>query len=287
MAEAAVRVFAPAKINLFLHVTARRPDGYHELDSLIAFCDVGDEITVSPAETLTLHVSGPFAAALAELPLEQNLALQAARKLGRAFGVEAGARIRLDKRLPVAAGLGGGSADAAAVLKALTALWRLSPAPDALSSLALELGADVPACLHGRAVRMAGIGDLLGDAKGLANWPLLLVYPDAALSTAAVFAAYDDSAAASRGTRPAIEDGADAMAHGGNDLEAAARHLQPAVGTCLSALGDLDSAICARMSGSGSTCFALFPPRSDVAPYVRQIAERHPNWWVYGGKFLP
>ena len=285
MADPAVRVFAPAKINLFLHVMARRPDGYHELDSLVAFADAGDEISVSPAGELTLEVTGPFAAALAELPAEQNLALRAARILGRHFGIDTGAHIRLDKRLPVAAGLGGGSSDAAAVLKALAALWRLAPAADALSSLALELGADVPVCLRGRPARMAGIGNQLDDAPALPDWPLLVVYPGAALSTAAVFAAYDSTAPAQCAAGRAIEDGADVLLRGGNDLEAAARHLEPAVGACLSALGQLDRAICARMSGSGSACFALFPPGCDIASDVRKIAMQHPDWWVYSGKF--
>src|SRR5712671_723393 len=164
--SAAFRAFAPAKINLYLHVLGRRPDGYHLLDSLIVFADIGDEVTAAPADTLTLTLGGPEAGAIVGLG-DDNLVLRAARLLMARAAINAGAALHLDKRLPAAAGIGGGSSDAAAALRALSRLWKPPLDQQSLSALALELGADVPACLAGRPVWVGGIGEALEPAGAL------------------------------------------------------------------------------------------------------------------------
>ena len=182
-----IAVEAPAKINLFLHVTGRRPDGYHLLESLVAFAGVHDRIEVRAGEGLTLEIEGPFAAALDAGG--ENLAVKAARALAAEAGIPPDARIRLHKALPVAAGIGGGSADAAAALRALSKLWRVSVPAERLGALALALGADVPVCLSGRPGIVRGIGERIAPAPVLPEAPMVLVNPAVPLSTADVFAA--------------------------------------------------------------------------------------------------
>ncbi len=191
-----VEELARAKINLDLQVTGRRADGYHELDSLTAFAAFGDRLILQQHDRLELEVIGPFAGPLAAEP--DNLVLRAARRLASRAGREATVRITLDKRLPVAAGLGGGSADAAAVLRGLNRLWRLGMAPADLAAIAVDLGADVPVCLAGRAARMRGIGDRLEPWDELPPLAVLLVNPDLPLSTAAVFGALQLAEGSSR-----------------------------------------------------------------------------------------
>ena len=178
---------APAKVNLYLHVTGRRADGYHLLDSLVVFAGIGDVLEAAPSDTLSLHVEGRFAAGLADEP--DNLVLRAARALAAAAGVPARARLVLQKNLPVASGIGGGSADAAAALRLLSRLWDLRPAPSEMARLALALGADVPVCLAGRASRMSGIGEQLAAAPRLPICGIVLVNPGVAVATADVFRA--------------------------------------------------------------------------------------------------
>src|SRR5207248_9496768 len=182
----AVRAFAPAKVNLYLHVIGRRADGYHLLDSLIAFADIGDTITAAPADALALTVDGPEAAGIAGLG-DDNLVLRAARLLRERGGIEAGAALHLDKRLPAAGGIGGGSSDAAAALRALAHLWGRPLDDKALAALALELGADVPACLAARPVWVGGIGERLEPVATLPQAGIVLANPRRKLSTAAVF----------------------------------------------------------------------------------------------------
>ena len=219
---------APAKVNLYLHLTGRRDDGYHLLDSLVVFAGIGDTLSAAPAETLSLQVAGPFAAGLAGEP--DNLVLRAARALAAEAGVTAGAHLVLDKHLPVASGIGGGSADAAAALRLLCRLWRLAPQPAALARLAAGLGADVPVCLAGRAARMGGIGERLGPAPVLPACGIVLVNPGIQVATAEVFRArhgpWSEPAAL-----PAGWDDVAAMAAdlGGlrNDLEPACHRAAP------------------------------------------------------------
>ena len=285
--DGAVGVFAPAKLNLYLHITGRRDDGYHTLDSLIVFAGVGDRVTVSPAHDLGLELTGPFAPALADDP--DNLVLRAARLLARAGGVEPRAAITLEKNLPVAAGLGGGSADAAAALRALATLWKLAPTADDLAALALDLGADVPVCLAGQAAFVGGIGENLTPPPSLPPVHGVLVNPGAALSTAAVFSERAGAFTGPGRFTGAPADGAalaQTLATRCNDLEAPARRLCPAIDQALAALAAEPHCLLARMSGSGATCFGLFANAGHGAAATEHIAGSHPEWWVASAPLL-
>lgn len=279
--DRSVGVIAPAKLNLYLHVTGRRADGYHLLDSLIVFAGVGDRLTVAPADSLSLELTGPFAAALADDA--DNLVLRAARLLARTGGIDAHAAIRLDKHLPVAAGLGGGSADAAAALGALATLWELAPDADDLAAIALELGADVPVCLAGRATFVGGIGEELAAPPPLPPVYGVLVNPGVPLSTAAVFGGLGGTFSEADRFSEAPADGAALaalLAARSNDLEAPARHLCPAIDQARAALAAEPRCLLARMSGSGATCFGLFANVDHGAAAADRIAAAHPEWWV-------
>ncbi len=261
-----VTEIAFAKINLALHVRRRRDDGYHELETLFAFCEEGDVLTATLAETLSLTISGPCAAGLSNG--DDNLIIRAAKLLKEAAGIAKGAAIHLDKRLPIAAGIGGGSADAAAALRLLSRLWDVQiPEP-----LAAALGADVPACIASMSVRGEGVGDLLSPISDerLIGRPILLVNPVRPCPTGPVFAAWNGIDRGPLGDWQA----------GRNDLQAAAIALVPEIGETLALLNSLPQAKCTRMSGSGATCFALFddvPARNTAADHVR-LAQ--PSWWV-------
>ncbi len=271
---------APAKVNLFLHVTGRRADGYHTLDSLAVFAGAADRLAAEPADALSLHVTGPFAAALSG----DNLVLRAARALADATGVAPRARLILDKRLPVASGIGGGSADAAAALRLLTRLWAVEVTPEALAELALSLGADVPVCLAGRAARMGGVGEALTPAPGLPPCGLLLVNPGAAVATADVFRSrrggFSPSAALPSSWADASSMAAD-LAVLRNDLQEPACALQPSIAQALEAVASCPGCLLARMSGSGATCFGLFPDGALASAASRSLAR--PGWWTWGG----
>jgi 4-diphosphocytidyl-2-C-methyl-D-erythritol kinase len=270
---------APAKINLALHVLGRRADGYHLLDSLVVFAGVGDTLTATEADDLSLSVVGPFAAGLNDT--DDNLVLRAARLLAAEAGVAPRARVALDKRLPIASGIGGGSADAAAALRLLARLWRLdSPPPD----LALRLGADVPVCLAGRPARMAGVGENLGPAPTLPPCGLVLLNPGVPVATAEVFRARTGGFSAPLVLPAAWPDAATMAAdlsRGGNDLEPPARRLQPAIDAALAALRSSPACLLARMSGSGATCWALCADAPTASIFAESL--RRPGWWVWGG----
>ena len=281
---------APAKVNLTLHVVGRRADGYHLLDSLIVFAGVGDVVRVRPSDRLELAVAGPGAAALEAPAAGQNLVERAARALAAATGRAGGAAIELDKRLPVAAGIGGGSADAAATLRALARLWRLEDGAETLRRVAAGLGADVPACLACRPVHVRGIGEVVEPLKG--RWPavhLVLANPGRPLATAAVFAA---RAGAYGAAEPLIRVPATAAGLAGelarrrNDLEAPARRLMPEIGEVLDALAAAPGCLLARMSGSGATCFGLFADRARAAAAAGALARAHPAWWLAAAPML-
>lgn len=259
---------APAKLNLTLRVTGRRDDGYHLLDSLVGFTELGDTLAVEPAESLSLAIEGPFAPALKAEP--DNLVLRAARMLAEAAGFVPRARLTLTKRLPVASGIGGGSSDAAAALRALARLWGTAVP---LLPLAARLGADVPVCLAGRSCRMRGIGETI-EPLALPATDLVLVNPGRPLATAAVFAAR--TAAFSPAFAPSGGDLAAMVTAGGNDLAAPARGLCPDIDEVLSVLAELPGCRAAAMSGSGATCFALF----DRAPDAAFLSLAYPAWWV-------
>lgn len=273
--------FAPAKLNLYLHVIGRRANGYHELDSLVVFVDVGDVVHVEPSASLRLTVRGTAAAALAGE--DDNLVLRAARALASAAGRDAAAEIRLDKELPVAAGLGGGSSDAAAALQALAQLWNCELEDEALAAIALGLGADVPACLKACPLRMQGIGEELRDVPELPRFAVLLVNPRVPLATRDVFAArgsgFSEPASLPVAFRD-LEHLLDVLAAARNDLEAPACALEPSIAPVLADLAGLPGARLARMSGSGATCFAVFADRSAADHAAGLLQARHPGWWI-------
>ena len=287
---------AAAKVNLDLRVTGRRADGYHELDSLVVFPSIGDLLTFEPAPDLTLRLEGPKAGSLQDLPTGENLVLRAAERLRSLAGTRAGACITLDKRLPVAAGLGGGSADAAACLWGLSELWSLEVDPSEIFRIGLELGADVPACLNGQACYLTGIGETIAPVASLPSLGIVLVNPGIALSTPRVFKALDGRFSAARdasGTcaseKHASEERARevflaALSTSLNDLEAPAISLVPQIAGCLDALREAPGCLLARMSGSGASCFGLFALPDEAAAAAASIQKFQPAWWVADGR---
>ncbi len=281
-ADSAVRLeSAPAKVNLFLHIIGRHVDGYHLLDSLAVFADAADALRAEAAESLSLTLEGPFASALAPEP--DNLVLRAARALAAAASIAPRARLVLTKNLPVASGIGGGSADAAAALRALAALWGIEPVAD-LSALAARLGADVPVCLASRPARMGGVGEALSPAPTLPPCGVVLLNPGVPVATAEVFRAraggFSHRADLAGGWADAAGMAAD-LARTHNDLEPPAIALCPPIGAALEALRAAPGCLLARMSGSGATCFGLFANPGEAAATAAGIVR--PGWWVWGG----
>lgn len=280
-------VAAPAKLNLYLHVTGRRPDGYHTLDSLVAFAGIQDMIRVEESRGLTLDIEGPFKD---DVPHgEKNIVLQAALALREKLEAPMGAKITLVKRLPVASGLGGGSADAAATLSALMQLWKDAPVDDELMALALKLGADVPVCLAGLACFVGGIGEELTPAPKLPESWVVLVNPGVALSTPSVFAAREGDFSKPNRFDYAPADSAELaaiLAERTNDLHAPALTMAPVIGDVLKALKDRPGCRLARMSGSGATCFALFDTADTAIQATMALDKGHPGWWVKTGSLI-
>lgn len=272
---------ARAKINLFLHVGDRREDGFHPLQSLAIFTAFGDGLVVEEDQDLSLSVDGPFAAALTD---GDNLVLKAARALAAHAGRRAGAKITLTKNLPVASGMGGGSADAAAALRALAALWELDPGETVLCEIAKELGSDIPVCVPSTPAFMEGRGEILTPISALPRLPILLVNPGIAVPTKDVFANLKDRRGADMALpRGRFNDLADVLRFleaTGNDLEAPALALQPVIGEVLSSLKAVPGALFTRMSGSGATCFALMPDDGGCARAAAALKKKHPDWWV-------
>ena len=272
---------APAKVNLFLHVTGLLPNGYHTLDSLVVFADVGDRVAVSPAPGLGLVIDGPFAA---RLPVDDdNLVMRAARRLAAA-GIAAGASLRLTKQLPPSAGLGGGSADAGAALRLLRRFWKLPGGCADLMSLAPGLGADVPACLASVPARMSGIGELLGPAPALPAFGLCLVNPGLPLATKEVFAARKGGFSKPAQLPSAWGDAsslATCLAGLRNDLESPAIGLCPPIATVLQALRAEPGCLLARVTGSGATCIGLFADAGAAKRAAGRISRA--DWWCWGG----
>ena len=268
---------ARAKINLALHVRGREPDGYHRLETLFAFAEDGDLLRVSEAPGLTLQVEGEFAAGLSGG--EDNLVLRAAVALRNRFDLAQGAALVLDKRLPVASGIGGGSADAAAALRLLDRFWGLQAGEEQLLDLARGLGADVPACLLSRTCIGSGRGDRLAPhaGPGLGGTPLLLVNPGVAVSTAEVFRRW---AGADGGPLPANP------AEGRNDLEPAATSAAPVIEEVLADLRAMPGLAWARMSGSGATCFGLFDADRARDAARERIAAARPGWWLLATRLV-
>lgn len=286
-----VSLAAPAKVTLFLHIVGQDDAGMHLLEGLAVFPDAADRVTVRPALDLTITVAGPFADSLppdsehAEGAPVDNLALQAARALRAAAGISAGAHIHLQKHLPIAAGLGGGSADAAATMHALTRLWKIPATAVDLAALGLELGADVPMCLAGggnpRSSLFAGVGERLRPAPAYPECGMILVNPRQGLLTSEVFRARQGAFTPSDPFFPAcdtVDDLTKALAARANDLTGAASALCPQIPEVLAALKALPGCRLARLCGSGATCFGLFDTVTTAA--AAAPALRNPGWWV-------
>jgi 4-diphosphocytidyl-2-C-methyl-D-erythritol kinase len=276
-------LLARAKVNLWLNVVGRRADGYHLLDSLIAFTDLADEIEAAPSDRLALDVDGPLASTLAGEA--DNLVLKAARLLADRAGVAPRVALTLTKRIPVAAGLGGGSADAAATLRALIELWRVALPVEELFDLAARLGADVPMCFAGRAALASGVGERLATPPPLPPCAILLVNPGVALPTPDVFKARRGAFSEPPPVRSwtDLPSFASALAERGNDLTEAAVALRPVVADVLALLRKSDGALHVAMSGSGATCFALY----ESVKLAERAATRLPaSWWHHAGKLV-
>jgi 4-diphosphocytidyl-2-C-methyl-D-erythritol kinase len=273
---------APAKVNLFLHVTGRRADGYHLLDSVAVFAGLADRIVFEPSDTLSLTIAGPFAPDLSAEP--DNLVLRAARILAAESGIHLAGALGLDKRIPVASGIGGGSADAAAALRLLCRMWGVRPDSLTLDRIASALGADVPVCLRNQPMRMRGVGEILTPAPSMPPCGLLLVNPGVPLATVSVFRAragvYSAEAVLPDGWKTAQEMAA-SLGGLGNDLEAAAISLVPAIRDVLRAIAVTRGCLLARMSGSGATCFGLFDNASNAEAAAAELARS--GWWTWGG----
>jgi len=285
----AISVTAPAKINLSLQVCGRRADNYHLLDSLVVFAGIGDAIRASAGEEISLVVTGPFGAALASEP--DNLVLRAARLLARTHDISHGAHIALEKNLPVASGIGGGSADAAATLKACGRLWNVDPYALADADIAAALGADVPVCLRAMPAFMSGIGEIIAPSPPLPEAWLVLVNPGEPLATKAVFAALNGrySAPMERRVFDHLKDAADlarALKLYSNDLMAPARELLPPVSAVIEALERTSGCLLARLCGSGPTCFGLFATAAAAHAAADEIRAARASWWVVAAPIL-
>lgn len=266
---------ARAKVNLALHVVGRRPDGFHMLDSVVVFADVFDRLTITPADRTTLNISGPLAAGI---NASDNLVLRAQEAMYRAFGrLVPNVAVKLEKFIPAAAGLGGGSADAAATLRALCRLASLDPFSRAVQQIALSLGSDVPVCLYSSACRFQGIGELIEPLADFPAMHVVLANARQPVSTSDVFSAL--GLAPGEVGYPPIEFPFD-IAASRNDLTPPATQLVPVISEVLAALKSSPGVTFARMSGSGGTCFALFDSNAAAGEAAAEIAKEHSDWWI-------
>ncbi|RED15423.1 4-(cytidine 5'-diphospho)-2-C-methyl-D-erythritol kinase [Parasphingopyxis lamellibrachiae] len=272
----ALRETAFAKINLALHVRERLPDGYHRIETLFAFCKDGDTLEAAPADDISLTIDGAFADGLSAG--EDNLVIQAATQLQAASSLASGAAMRLTKALPVASGIGGGSADAAAALRLLARLWNIPRDSPVIGEIASSLGADVPACFLSETCRGDGKGDRLAplSSDNLRECPVLLVNPGFAVPTGPVFAGWDG---ADRGSL-ALSEPLKWDPAWRNDLMDPAKTVAPAIGDVLAALEACPGAVFTRMSGSGATCFALFDTVGECDTAAETLIAEHADWWT-------
>lgn len=274
---------ASAKINLSLRVLGRRADNYHELESLVVFASCGDRLVAEEGTGLTLDVTGRYGAFVGEQ--KDNLVYRAAVVLREKLGTEQGALLRLEKNLPVASGIGGGSADAAACLRALLKLWKAELSREELAALALALGADVPVCLDGDPVMMRGVGELLQPVRNLPSFHLLLVNSGVAVSTAQVFRTLaapplGKESAQSSPPEGSLSELVEWLEENPNDLEAPAMKVAPEIKTVIALISDMEGCLLARMSGSGATCFGIFGDGGKAQQAANALTRTNPQWWV-------
>lgn len=286
-----ITVFAPAKVNLYLHVTGRLDNGYHTLDSLIAFADIGDAVDIEPSPDFEFRVNGPYAKIFNPKetdasPNSSNLVVQATWALAQAAQKTPNVRITLKKNLPLAAGLGGGSADAAAALWGLCEWWGIPRTAHYLPGLMARLGADIPVCLNCRAARVCGIGDIIDPAPAMSETPVVLVNPGVHCPTPEVFSLFSGAFRQPQSLPQNLESFADLVRFlqaNHNDLQDAARKIAPGISAALKILGAQKECAFAAMSGSGATCFGIFEKESEAKKAARAIAQKHPGWWVKPG----
>ena len=279
-----IHITAPAKLNLFLHITGKRPDGYHLLDSLVAFTEFGDSIDITPYKRLELKLDGAFAKSLSKEDPDANLVLRAARMLQGYAGIKQGARITLHKNIPVGAGLGGGSSDAAAALWGLGRFWNIALSAQVRTAMALQLGSDVPVCLTRTVSHMQGIGEQVTALSR--KWDtgfVLLVNPRIELLTADVFrnfkGEYQQPVSLPRAFATFAED-LEVIRGCVNALEAPAIEMMPQIETVIAAIAATPGCAVARMSGSGATCFGLYTDEALARAAASAIERSHPDWWV-------
>jgi len=286
-----LRVFAPAKINLYLHVTGQRENGYHTLDSLVGFADIGDEIQISSAEDFRFEITGPFANAfhgrdIDASPESSNLAVRAVWALSRLAEKAPAFKITLQKNLPLGAGIGGGSADAAAVLWGLLEYWNLSADLDGLDALMIMLGADVPVCFACKTLHVSGIGEKLKPVSPAPEIPIVLVHPGKACNTKEIFNRFKSDFSETI-TPPAHFNSAtemiDFLADTENMLTSSALHFVPEIQNTMRALSTKKDCLLSRMSGSGSTCFGLFDDMDQAEKAAENLMIENPDWWVKSG----
>lgn len=280
-----MKILAPAKLNLYLHITGRRDDGYHLLDSLFVFTTLHDVITITPSDALSLTVDGDFYSALSNESIEKNIVYRAANKLREQYHVISGAKIHLQKQIPVGAGLGGGSSDAAAVLTGLNQLWNLHCDEQSLTQIGLALGADVPACIAQKPAIVSGIGEkIMPVSLPYARIPVLLVNSNQPLSTQAVYAQFR------KNNRPFTNEKQDAITpesfiknlqNKHNDLQFPAIQLQPEIAILLDHLSRQKGCLLSQMSGSGATCFALFSDANLALQAQHVLSSLFPTYWTH------
>jgi len=276
-----MRVSANAKLNLLLHVTGKRADGYHLLDSLVAFCAFGDSLDIHEAESLSLEITGEFAPQLSND--ENNLVLRAARLIAKHGKKEIGARMVLHKNIPVGAGLGGGSCDAAAAIRGLQQFWQLSLTHDQQLKIAQDLGSDVMVCVEQVPAWISGVGDLVSPVRLLEDVAIILVNPKQPLLTADVYRAFAGNFSAVTEKIYTIQNTQELLgliAPLKNDLQPAAMQLMPKIKNMLKVLSDASGYQLARMTGSGATCFGIFSSQKMADEEAERIKQNHPDWWV-------
>lgn len=282
--------FAPAKINLYLHITGRRNDGYHDLDSLVTFADIGDQVTVAAAPAFSFTVTGAQAVALNGEPPESNLVVKAARSLAALAQRPLDVAITLEKKLPIASGIGGGSSDAAATLRALAKLWGMAGDDPRLAEAASKHGQDVPACLRIVSSYLTATG--LASAPPLPETWLVLVNPNRALSTPESYKEFRNSGSpfsplAQLDKQPAsVTELIEALRLRGNDLTSSSVWLMPEIKEILAAIDEQKQCLLSRMSGSGATCFGLFKEKAAADAAALDLQKKHPHWWVAAGRTI-
>jgi 4-diphosphocytidyl-2-C-methyl-D-erythritol kinase len=286
-------VFAPAKVNLHLHVTGRQSDGYHLLDSLAVFADIGDTLVFEPSKVFSFTAEGPFAglfssAEIDTSPQSKNLVVKAALRLSALLARELNVSIRLIKNLPLGSGLGGGSTDAAACLRGLCQLWNVPLSQPHIDSLALQLGRDVPVCLKSRTCIMRGTGEHILSGPNLPELPVVLAWPARPVSTAEIFQSLKMPRYSSPVEFPDHFDEPDALCdflnHSSrNDLQQVSLTLPPVISDTLSAISQQSGCLLARMSGSGSACFGIFKNEGQAHRAADAMRLSHPDWWIQAG----